>query len=425
MSAEAGPFPLRYLRHSIMRSSFAARRKARVVGQDAPDQRGGDAPPTGDSSDEQGKPTHPIPASNISNAAPPSSPLIILAEITPVVKRPVIPSRTASKKSSLRLSFNPGETPTTSPDDNNNPSEVFTHKNSNLSRRAIEKNALRKALAPPPTSHLPIRPPDDRPSYSASALSELRNSTPSTPKDLHSLSDTDTEPSHAIDIASKFGLDLLTQLPASIPTEAEIREKKERRARLAKEQDYISLSPSSSTTTTISLLPTKKKPESRLAHDDSDLLETSSSFIDDGTIPLSKHAERDQRRRHAIEMRSLIHDAEQASDSDSDDSEKARHAAYEASQTRFGMDGLPKSEPQRSRPKTPPRITPLPHLAACLERLQMTLRRMEESRVVKVKQAEAVEREKVEIAAREVEIRRLLEEAGETYERLRVEAGAG
>lgn len=40
-----------------------------------------------------------------------------------------------------------------------------------------------------------------------------------------------------------------------------------------------------------------------------------------------------------------------------------------------------------------------------------------------VRRAEAVEREMVEIAAREVEIQRLLKEAGEAYERLR--AGAG
>ena len=44
-----------------MKSSFAARRKARVVGQDATDLPSGDGPPTADSGDEQGKPNPPYP----------------------------------------------------------------------------------------------------------------------------------------------------------------------------------------------------------------------------------------------------------------------------------------------------------------------------------------------------------------------------
>ena len=43
-----------------MKSSFAARRKARVVGQDAPDEAGKDDNPGGDSSDEQGKTPIPV-----------------------------------------------------------------------------------------------------------------------------------------------------------------------------------------------------------------------------------------------------------------------------------------------------------------------------------------------------------------------------
>ncbi|KAA6416075.1 MAG: hypothetical protein FRX48_00794 [Lasallia pustulata] len=137
-----------------MKSSFAARRKARVVGQDAPDDPSGDGPPAADSGDEQ--------------------------ESTPIVKRP------PSQKSSLRLSFNPSSTPTTSPDIPN-PSEIFIPRKSALSRRAIEKNALRN--------------------YTASALHELRNSTPPPPKPPLSLP-TDPSASRTLDIFSKFGSDL-------------------------------------------------------------------------------------------------------------------------------------------------------------------------------------------------------------------------
>lgn len=367
-----------------------------------------------------------IPALNTSDNSSPSSELTIHAETTPVVVRPTVPSRASSKNSSLRLSFNPGEIPPTS-QDSNTPSEVFTPKKSNLSRRAIEKNALRKSLVPPSTSLLPIRPPDDRPSYTTSALSELRNSTPSTPKDLHSLSDTEHDPPRALDVASKFGSDLaLYATASSIPTETQIREKKDRRARLAKEQDFISLSPSSSSNnnTTISLLPSKQKPESRLAHDDENLLEDFDSFVSDGQIALGRQAEKAQHRRHQLELRELIRTAEGASSAtSSSDSETEQHASYEASQTRSALDGLAKPAPPRSRrPKTPPRITPLPQLSACVERLQSTLRRMEESRAGKVRQLEGVEREKVEIGVREEEIRKALREAGEAYERLSGEA---
>ena len=56
------------------------------------------------------------------------------------------------------------------------------------------------------------------------------------------------------------------------------------------------------------------------------------------------------------------------SDELSDDaSEVERNAAYEAAQTRKGMDGLQKDEAWAS---TPPRITPLPTLAGCVEKLK-------------------------------------------------------
>ena len=123
-------------------------------------------------------------------------------------------------------------------------------------------------------------------------------------------------------------------------------------------------------------------------------------------------------------MQELINEAEGSSaSSDDDDSEKERHAAYEAAQTRKGMDGLHKSDEHKPRrPKTPPRITPLPHLSACLDRLQTTLRKMEEGRAQKAKTLDGLQREKADITAREAEIQRLLEEAGHNYERLRAEA---
>ncbi len=307
-------------------------------------------------------------------------------------------------------------------------SEVFTPKKSNLSRQAIEKNALRKTLASSISSeHLPIRSgqTDDRPSYSKDYLDELRSSTPSTPKDLASLSADEDDTAKAVDIAAKFGTDLVSREDGVIPTEAEIKEKKERRARLGKEQEFISLDDEDGGNE-ISLLPRRKKEETRLVREDEDLGEGFDEFVEDGRISLGKKAEREQKRRHRAEMQDMINEAEGSSDEDSDDSEVERKGAYEAAQTRAGMDGLHKGHHQRpTRPRTPPRITPLPSLSSCLERLQSALSTMEHNKMQNVKKMEDLQHQKAQIAAREVEIQQLLKTTGETYEKLRAEAGLG
>lgn len=310
-------------------------------------------------------------------------------------------------------------------DDDDATAVVFTPKKSNLSRQAVEKNTLRKSLASSLSSeHLPFRQTEERPSYSKDYLDELKTSTPSTPKDLKSLSDVEDGQSKALDLAAKFGSDLELHQNSAIPTDAEIREKKERRARLAKEEEYINLSDDDESNE-ISLLPRKQKPETRLVRDDEDIAEGFDEFVDDGRVALGRKAEREQKRRQEAHMRELINEAEGSSDEDTDDSEAERKAAYEAAQTRAGMDGLRKEDPyaRPRRPKTPPKITPLPTLTACLERLQASLASMQYTKMQKIKRMEELQREKADIAVREEEIQRLLKEAGENYEKLRAEAG--
>ncbi|KAI9880138.1 MAG: hypothetical protein M1830_005167 [Pleopsidium flavum] len=387
-----------------MKSSFAARRKARRIGTEEDEEDVGlKGQSSGESSNEP--------------------------ESTPVVKRAILTSTGSSKpkkKSSLRLSFGPGETSMTA--DAGDSSEVFTPKKSNLSRQAIEKNALRKTLASSLSSeHLPIRSgqSDDRPSYSKDYLNELRSSTPSTPKDLASLSADEDEIGTALDIAAKFGTALVSQDDGMIPTEAAIKEKKERRARLAKEQEFISLD-DDDVGNEISLLPRKEKKATRLVREDEDLGEGFDEFVEDGRISLGKKAEREQKRRHRVAMQDMINEAEGSSDEDSDDSEAQRKGAYEAAQTRAGMDGLHKDHHQRpTRPRTPPRITPLPSLSSCLERLQSALSTLEYNKMQNVKKMEDIQHQKAQIAVREVEIQQLLKTTGATYEKLRAEAGLG
>ena len=331
----------------------------------------------------------------------------------------------------------------TEDDDDGGPA-VFTPKKSNLGRQTIEKNALRKSLAANISSdHMPLRQSEDRPSYSAEHLNELKTSTPSTPKDSGSRSAIESQDSKALDLAAKFGSDLLVQESNSaIPTDAEIREKKERRARLAKEQDFISLEDEDGgaadgedddSNDERSLLPyaqqkPSKKEETRLVRDDEDLAEGFDEFVSDGRIALGKKAEKEQKRRQEVEIRTMIDEAEGvgSDDSSEDDSEIERRAAYEAAQTKKGMEGLHKEDEsvKPRRPRTPPKITPLPTLSGCLEKLKDQLAAKQYSLSMKERRLEEIKKEKEDIKTRQEEVQRLLRETGESYEKLKAKAGA-
>ena len=434
------PFGSGLAKSCTMRSSLGVRRQPRKVAQED-DEDVDDARP-GLGGREQGKKSILSLSIPLSNMCVRTYRLTTSVEDSPTVIRPSIISRGSSKtkkRPSARVSFGLGGTSMTEDDDNEG-STVFTPKKSSLSRQAVEKNALRKAIANNLSSdHLSFRQSDDRPSYSTDYLNELKTSTPSTPKDLRSQSDANDENSKELDLVSKFGSDLAFQDSSSaIPTDAEIREKKERRARLAKEQNFISLDDEDAqeqedSDGERSLLPyARQKPpkeeETRLVRDDEDIAEGFDEFVSDGRIALGKKAEREQRKQQKAAMRDLINEAEGGNDSagsEDDDSEAERHAAYEAAQTRKGMDGLKRKDEQSTRPKrprTPPRITPLPTLAGCLEKLKQKLAGMEYARVQKMRRLEEVKKEKEDIRVREEEIQQLLRETGERYEKLKQEA---
>ncbi|CAD6582400.1 MAG: hypothetical protein ASARMPRED_000952 [Alectoria sarmentosa] len=425
-----------------MRSSFGARRQARKVGQEEDEEMENARPGLG--SHEKGKNSALSHSAPLSNVYVRKYRLTASVENTPTVTRPPIASRGSSKpkkRSSARVSFGPGGTSMTEDDDGGGVA-VFTPKKSSLSRQAVEKNALRKSLANNLSSeHLPFRQPEDRPSYSAGHLNELRTSTPSTPKELPLQSDIDNESGKTLDLASKFGSDLAFHgFSSAIPTDAEIREKKERRARLAKEQDFINLSDDDGreqedSDGEMSLLPyarqkASKKEETRLVRDDEDIAEGFDEFVSDGRIALGKKAEREQKKRDEAAMRDMINKAEggnDSADSEDDDSEAERHAAYEAAQTRKGMDGLRRDEQSTRprRPRTPPRITPLPTLAGCLDKLKQRLAGMEYARMQKARRLEEIKKEKEDIRIRGKELQQLLKETGERYEKLRQEVQMG
>lgn len=394
-----------------MKKTFAARRVPRKIGRDNDDQ------------DDDETPT--------------AAAIEVGPQAERVVKRPI--SSKPKKRSSLRLSFGPGDADVASGHAEGSPA-VFTPKKSRL---ALDNNAERKSLRKPlPSEQLPFRAgvSEDKPSYSKDYLAELRNSTPSTPKGSKSAAASeDDEPSKALDIASKFGplASFKSDDSSLIPTEAEIREKKERRARLAKQQqNFIPLdgeedegfaSDGSESRNEIILPPKEKYPESRLVREDEDIAEGFDDFVEDGKISLGRKAERDAKKKRRTEIAELIAEAENASSDDaSDDSEADRNAAYEAAQTRAGAYGnrdWNAAEAQGIR--TPPRIAPLPELSAVVDRLNASLKSMGDARAKKVKRMEELRAEKAEIAEREAWIQTQLKETGERYEKLRIEAGLG
>lgn len=336
------------------------------------------------------------------------------------------------KHAASRLSFGPGEIISGDAAEALEDDESFTPKKAALGRRVIEGNALRTSL---PYQGLASRDDEEeRPKYSKDYLKELKSSTPTVPKDLPSmqanaedeegLDESELEGAMIVDSDEKFG----TSSPAFIPSEAEIREKKERRARLAKEKDFISLNDTEPDDrrqlSSISLLPRKKQAESRLVREDEDLGEGFDEFVEDGRISLGKKQEREARKRQRKEMADMIHQAEGSEGEESDDSEAERRAAYEAAQTRAGMDGLQKPSDKTSQSSSahiPSKITPLPALSECLERLQNTLTSMELELAKRKKKIEESKQEKSDIAARETEVQELLKQAGNRYAALKAD----
>lgn len=308
-------------------------------------------------------------------------------------------------------------------DDAEQESEVVLPKRPGLGRRAVEKSAAQRGLTPSGLSdkvQFKVGSEQERPSYSEDYLKELRESTPVTPKNM-----TEKEKEKTVDVAAKFGEVMKVSAPSAIPSEAEIREKKERRLRLAKEhgygakeEDYIALDDAAQVD--------KWDPESlgeerdtRLLRDDEDFAEGFDEFVEDGRISLGKKAEREQRRKQREEMRELINEAEVPSDEE--DSDLEEKAAYEAHQTRaaMGNGGCDRVD----RPRTPPKMAAIPRLSNSMDRFRTNLAVMEKSRTQMINRMEDLRKEKADIAAREVEIQTLIKEAGDNYEKLRLEAG--
>ncbi|KAI0170492.1 nineteen complex-related protein 2-domain-containing protein [Pestalotiopsis sp. NC0098] len=373
----------------------------------------------------------------------------------PVVVRPALAGRAGSSKIKKRapaskLSFD-DDKQSTGDDDGafllGGDKPVSEAKPSSLAAAATTKLAHRKGLTK--NNRIPTRSEDedeDRPRYSKEYLSELQSATPNTPANLESLQIADEDVEMSLDPSELEGATLVQQTTASagqptvILTEAEIQEKKERRARKAQQagaDDFISFSDDDrgAGESYLSVLakrqPTSaavsQKKEKRLTKDDN-LDEDDSFFVEDGGLSLGARAEREARKKKRADMASMIATAEGVDNDDgetSDDSEAERRAAYESAQTRAGMDGLAEEREQQRRrlardagAQVPPKVTPLPDLSVKVQEYKQKMAQ----KLVEIQRArteiDRIQQERAEIDRREPELQQLLNEAGERYRSL-------
>lgn len=363
-------------------------------------------------------------------------------------------SKSKKRQSSSRLSFGPSETTVDNDDAMVLGAEVLTPKKPGLAATATENSSYKKCISKNlPLNRLPMRSmedEDDRPRYSKEHLSELQSATPNTPQDLSklhvgedemSLDPSELEGAMIVETATSTSL---TADPSvfggtTVLTEAEIRERKERRARLAKQKgsrdtdDFISLSDDDNDErctgdSYLTLLSRKSnsKTDTRLVAEDEDLGEGFDEFVEDGGLSLGKKAERQARKRHRADMASLISAAEGAGsegEAASDDSEAERRAAFEAAQTRAGMDGLAEERAQQRKRlgvregvvPIPPKITPLPDLSVLAEEFKARMRQKEANLIRMRAHIAQLKSEQESVLKRKPELQQLLNEAGERY----------
>ncbi|QPC75241.1 hypothetical protein HYE68_005993 [Fusarium pseudograminearum] len=335
----------------------------------------------------------------------------------PVVVRPAI-SRSGSLKGKKkpnkpsRLSFGGDDGAA----GNDEPAEVFTPKKLPLGR-ALENSAIKRGLG---TKGLPMRSigdDDDRPKYSKEYLEELQSSTPNTPQKSSTLPDDgdlmDLDASELEGALIVDSVELSNQpQPTAILSEAEVREKKERRQRLALEKGFLSVEDDDDP------FARKKKDDTRLIAEDEDLGEGFDNYVEDGGLSLGKRAEKERRKQDRKMMEELITAAEGHTSDSSSDSDAERRIAYEAAQTRAGMDGLkkPRKDPSQDLLQAPPKISPLPSLTECLARLQTTLKGMEDEMKGKQNRVEKLKNERQDIVEREGQVQALLDETGRKYQ---------
>ena len=318
----------------------------------------------------------------------------------PAIKR--INRPTLNKKSSgskLKLSFGGEE----DADDE----QTFIPKRSNLSKQVTESKGRKfglqtyfsAILKTNSSDALPTTPSESgtlapRPTYTKEYLSQLRDSTPSTPKDMNRYLSDDTPDSETSAVLQT------TARPAEILDEAVIRALKERRRDRARGEDYLSLDDTAATAA---------KPRRR----DSDDEEMYRAFIDE-PVRLQKNMEAAQKAHKKSQIQEALYVSDSDAMSDVDDNE------WENQQIAKTAPALVKRGKRELYPM-PAEIPPPPTMAGAMTRLQEQLGKMKTRRTELVEVVEQLEKEAQEIKEREEAVQESLTKAGKEYDTLREE----
>ena len=230
-----------------------------------------------------------------------------------------------------------------------------------------------------------------RPAYTKEYLAQLRDSTPSTPKDLSRyLSDDSLE-------SAKSPAPTTKARPAEILDEAVIRALKERRREKARGEDYISLDDEGT------------KPR-RLDSDDEDLYQ---SYVDE-PVRLQKNMEAAQQKHKKEQIREALYQSDSEAMSEVDDNE------WENQQIARAQPSLVKPV-KRNLHAMPAEIPPVPTFAVALAKLQGRLEAMKTRRDELLESLTQLEKETEEIREREEHLQESLTKAGKEYDMLREE----
>ena len=300
---------------------------------------------------------------------------------------------------------------------------MFVPKRSMLSKKATESKGRKFGLqayfpwsriytlenvAADISDSMPTPPTEtitSRPSYTKDYLSQLRDSTPSTPKDISRyLSEDDSLPD---------SLDSHTQdpgpsaRPAEILDEAVIRALKERRRdRATYGDDYLSLDGAAAA----------KSSSRRGRGQDSDDEETYLKYVHE-PVRLQKDMEAAQKAHKKSQIQEALRRG------DSDDSEAMSEVSsdeWENQQIAKAAPSLVKSV-KRDIHAVPEEIIPIPSVQGALARFRAQVDEMKRRRNEIKSVMEELERQRGEIIAREEFVQESLAKAGKEYEELNEE----
>ena len=242
------------------------------------------------------------------------------------------------------------------------------------------------AMPTPPVEAVPSRP-----SYTKEYLTQLRDSTPSTPKDTSRyLSDDSLE--------SGVSAQPSTTRPAEILDEAVIRALKERRRERARGEDYISLNDE------------EDRPRKVVSDDEDDTYKT---YVDE-PVRLQKNMDAATKKHKQEQIQEALYHSDSETMSEVDNNE------WENQQIAKAHPGLVKTT-KKDIHAMPAEIPLVPTYAAALLRLQGQLEAMKIKRGELQQMVDDLQKEREEVKDREEAVQESLTKAGKEYEQLREE----